>query len=78
MPVKLTKPAVYFMHNRGVALSLSQSTCHSIVVSSHFVIKVHGKQLDSQKGILENNNQAHRYREQIGGSRGGGGGGRNG
>ena len=66
------------MHNRGVALSVSQSTCHSIVVRSHFVIEVYRKQLDSQKGIPENNNQAHRYREQIGGSRGEGGDGRNG
>ena len=66
------------MHNRGVALSVSQSTCHSIVGRSHFVIEVHRKQLDSQKGIPENNNQAHRYREQIGGSRGEGGDGRNG
>lgn len=60
-----------------VTLSLS-STCHSMMVSSHFVIEVHRQQLDSQKGILKNNNQAHTYREQIGGSRGGGGGGRNG
>lgn len=78
MPVKLTNPLFIFTHDRGEALSLSQSTCHSIVVSSHFVIEVHRQQLDSQKGILKNNNQAHTYREQIGGSRGGGGGGRNG
>lgn len=77
MPVKLTKPTTIFMHNKGVPLNLSQNAWHSIVVSSHFVITLHRKQLDSQQDVLKSN-QAHRSREQIGVvARGGGEDGRN-